>query len=260
MINERKHWKGKLQRHTLPLDISAVTVLKRGWEGSICPISATAGMGKRKKENKRMAHGTSSIPFFSWPCLLPRRTATPASSTAAAILKPWKDSVLRPRMSEGESAPKEGSSHAGACSTQPPASLALGSPSQALLPSPFPALLPDPLCLHHARVFPLCTMQNAGLGAQQWGIAVWYCTAWSFLERQLKGQTLRWTPPSTHRTSHLLVNTLHHSKSLAVSRVRLQTTYPDRPFPPAWHSPCRYISRSCYVSCFQVDNGLASEK
>lgn len=43
----------------------------------------------------------------------------------------------------------------------------------------------------------------------------------------------------------LLFNLLHHSKSLAVIGARLQTTYPDKSFPPAWCFPFRYISHPC---------------
>lgn len=53
-------------------------------------------------------------------------------------------------------------------------------------------------------------------------MAVWYCTAWPFPGRQLKSQTLMVnTPNTTHRTSHLLFNSLQlsstHSKSWAVT-------------------------------------------
>lgn len=232
-----------------------------------------------------MAHGSSSFPFFSWPSLLPRKTATTASNSTArcpaltapdrpksyacppctsmqtnftAILKLWQHALLRPCTSEGDICSQGGlwpcQQLLSPAPCQPDPGVSFASAPSITLPSPLAQPTMSSLWLH---VPTLCAVQNAGLGAQKWGMAVQYSTAWSFPERQLKRQILMVKHlPTTHRTSHLLFNPLHHSKLLAVTRVSLQTTYPDKTLPPAWCSPFRYISHSCYL----VFNVLDSEK
>lgn len=118
--------------------------------------------------------GSSSSLCFSWPCLLPRKAATPASSTTARCPAPTDPNYLHvlPAHPCGQTLLPSSSHGSMLCSglahqkvivlpKKAPAmpapalpSLTQGSPSRALLPSPFPALLPDPLYHHLAHTFP----------------------------------------------------------------------------------------------------------
>lgn len=250
MIDEWKYWKGKLERHTLPLDISAVTVLRRGWEGSICPISAAASMGEIKKENKWMAHGSWSFPFFSSPCLVPGMM----QSQQAALLgdtqlwQPWTDpnhlcvlpahphrQTLLPSSSLSWGLPRECRYH------QPP------FPSSCWLS-----------CLHLAYTFPHFVPCKILLLSTEVGMAVWYCSAWPFHVRQVKTQTRTVTLP---RTEHPTCSASPHgSEAAAVTGARLQTPARPKPSPLEWGSPLGCVSHSHCLSCIQADRGLDSEK